>query len=224
MTDQELDDLVGGLPAFEPPADVQRRVLEAASVSSARIELLLGPALSPQAFGPGSRRSFGDERGGSPLPVAGGGRQALPPRSKAPTARLWAAFGLAAALAASAALAVRSGTDRVADPSQLVARGAGEVTQSLSLRVAVRRGATTERLAVGSAYSAGDTLIFRVSSSVAGPIVLRRDDEILYRGSIPAGDSDLPVGYTLEAGQGAARFVVEGGDVRDLVEIPRVAP
>ena len=228
MNEHEFDALVASLEPLEPPVGVQRAVLEAVGVAPTRIEALLVAA--EPAVGAGSRRSSRDERGnpGSPLPAAEDGRQAKRPSAEIvafPRARrIWAAVGTVAALAAGALLLVGWEPERVGDPSALVARGVGEVTPTVALRVAVERGGRTERLSTGTTYSAGDTLIFRVSSSVAGPIELRRDDVVLYRGTVSAGDTDLRVGYTLEAGEAAARFVLEAGGARDVVEIPAVNP
>jgi hypothetical protein len=132
-----------------------------------------------------------------------------------------AVFAAAAALVL--ALLVPSAPPQ-ADPAALVPKGAGEVVPTLDLRVAVRHGANTERFSAGSRYAAGDTLLFRVSASAPMTLRLSRNGADLWHGPVPSGDTDLPVGYTLEAGEGAATFVVEGEGARALLDVPAVTP
>jgi hypothetical protein len=53
---------------------------------------------------------------------------------------------------------------------------------------------------------------------------LRRDGELLWSGLVPAGGFDVPVGYTLEAGQPAAIFSLEGGDAPVRFPVRAVSP
>ena len=96
----------------------------------------------------------------------------------------------------------------VAPASDLQPKGAGDVVPLLDLRAAVKRGDSVERFAAGTRYAEGDTVIFRVYSSVATPATLTRNGAVLWSGALPAGESDLPVGYAFEAGEDAARFEV----------------
>lgn len=153
---------------------------------------------------------------------AGTGELAPLPSRRAPPRRLWAVTVGVLGLAAAALLAVGPTVPGRAEPESLVPRGDGPVLPSLALRVAVKRGAGVERLAAGHTYEAGDTLLFRVSASRPLDLVLRREGVVLFQGSVPAGDTDLPVGYALEAGERAARFVVEGGGASAAVEIAEV--
>lgn len=150
----------------------------------------------------------------------------VPPDARARASRRWwpaAAIG-GFALAASLLFAFVGAPPDRADPAQLVPRGSGETIPQLGLRAAVRRGDRTERLEVGRTYAAGDTLMFRVSASTTTDVTFSRDGEVLYRATLGPGETDLPIGYTLEPGQGPARFVLEGGGARATVEIPAVAP
>jgi len=150
------------------------------------------------------------------------GPEPVPLRARSP--RRWQVAVATFALAAAALYAVLPSPPERAAPDSLVPRGVGELQPSLGLRVAVRSGVQVERFRPGSTYKAGDTLLFRVSSSVPATITLRRGAVELYRGTVPAGDTDLPVGYTLEAGEAAMPFVVEGAGVEarfDMPEIPR---
>lgn len=122
-------------------------------------------------------------------------------------ARRWAL--VAALLGVVAFNLARFEAPEVARPDALVPRGSAEVPPTLDLRAAVRRGASVERFAVGARYAAGDTLLFRVTTPTATTVRLSRAGVLLWSGPVPAGESDLPVGYTLEAGEVAASFVVE---------------
>ncbi|MDP2315407.1 MAG: hypothetical protein Q8P41_21090 [Pseudomonadota bacterium] len=202
MTDAELEELYAGLPPVEPPRELQLRVLTEVGVSGARIAELTGP---------GGMRLLP-----APPPAA------LPAVAKPSSRwRLSVAVG-ALALAAAALLVVRTAPPEQADPDALVPRGDGEVLPALQLRVAVKQGDHTERLALGRSYGAGDTLLFRVSASAPMDLVLRREGVVLYKGRVPAGDTDLPVGYALEAGEAATHFVVEGGGTSAVVELAEV--
>jgi hypothetical protein len=194
VTDAELDLKLQALGPVEPPRGVQARVLTAVGVSDARVAALIGP---------------------EPLPLR------MPPAR--PRWR-WPVAVASLAMAAAALYAVVPSPPERAQPDALVPRGFGDIRPSLGLRVAVRSSGQVERLRPGQAYQPGDTLLFRVSSSVPVDIVLRRGDAVLYRGAVPAGDTDLPVGYTLEAGEAAAPFVVEGSGAEarfDMTAVPR---
>lgn len=129
-----------------------------------------------------------------------------------------AAGGLA--LAASALLLLRGPTATTAEPGQLVARGSSEISAQIGLKVAVRRAGGVERFQSGARYQPGDTLQFRVFSQDPGQVTLRRNGVVLYQGAVQAGETDLPVGYTLEAGEGASTFLVEVDGVFEQVEVP----
>jgi hypothetical protein len=140
-------------------------------------------------------------------------------------ARRWPwAIGGALALAAAVILALRVAPEPTADLAQLMQRGVGDPVTALSLRVAVRHGDTVERFAAGRVYHAGDTLIFRVSASETTEVTLRRGSSVLYTGRVGPGDTDLPVGYQLEAGEGPSRFTIEGGGSVEAIELPAVSP
>jgi hypothetical protein len=199
VTDAELDRQLAALGGVEPPPELQRRILSEVGVPAERVAALVE---APRLLS-------------LPRPAV------APPR----LARRWRPFVLIGglALAAASLLVVRAPTP-VADPAALVPRGSTDIAATLALRVAVRQGDRVERLAVGQPYRAGDTLLFRVSSPGPADIELRRGDIVLYRGAIPAGDTDLPVGYTLEAGEGPARFVVAVSGAEAAVDLPGVLP
>jgi len=114
-------------------------------------------------------------------------------------------------MAAMAMLVVREG-EATGNPADMVERGAGPVLPAVDLKVAVVSPlGEVARFAPGEAYTAGTTLRFRVSSTAPATLTLRRDDVVLWSGPAPAGSTDLPVGYTLEAGEPAAVFSLEGG-------------
>lgn len=133
----------------------------------------------------------------------------------APAARRprWPLALVGVGLAAGLLLALPSPAP-VATPSELVPRGVGEVVATLDLRVAVRTAAgTTERLAAGVGYHPGDTLLFRVSASAPMDVRLEREGVVLWSGPVPAGETDLPVGYTIDPGDTRATFVLRAGDI-----------
>ena len=55
-------------------------------------------------------------------------------------------------------------------------------------------------------------------------LALRRNGVALWTGTVPPGESDLPIGYTLEAGEAAAHFTLEGGALPADLYLPAVAP
>lgn len=144
-------------------------------------------------------------------------------RRSAVRTRVFAVAGMG--LMAAMSLFVVSGPPEKGDPATLVERGSGEVLPSVDVKVAVRRaGGTVERFATNQRYAAGDTLMFRVTASTPTSLRLLREGALLWSGPVPAGESDLPLGYTLEAGEAPARFVVEGGAESVTVYLPAVAP
>jgi hypothetical protein len=200
VTDAELDRSLAALGPIAPPVAVQASVLAAVGVSPARMAQALAQPEPPRVV---------------PLPAP------LPLAPRRPRAR-WPMLAAGMALAAGILFFTLPAPPTVGEPTAMVARGDGEIVPSLELRVAVRRGASVERLTMGQAYQAGDTLLFRVSAGAPMTLTLRRNDQVLFQGDVPAGDTDLRVGYTLEAGEPAARFVVEGGGARSTVELPGV--
>lgn len=114
-------------------------------------------------------------------------------------------------MAAMAMLVVREG-EATGNPASMVERGAGPVLPAVDLKVAVvSPTGDVARFAPGDAYTAGTTIRFRVTSTAPTTLTLRRDDAVLWTGPVGAGTADLPVGYTLEAGELAAVFTLEGG-------------
>ncbi len=137
--------------------------------------------------------------------------------------RWWAVGGMAA-MAALSLLVIAEPPAR-GDPAAMVERGAGEVRPTVELKVAVRLGAgTTERFAADRRYNAGDTLMFRVRTSAATTLTLTRAGVVVWSGPVPAGESDLPVGYQLEAGEGPAIFALTGGAEVLRLPVPAVSP
>ncbi len=114
-------------------------------------------------------------------------------------------------MAAMAMLVVREG-EATGNPASMVERGAGPILPAVDLKVAVvSPTGEVARFAPGDAYTAGTTLRFRVTSSASATLSLRRDDVVIWSGPVGPGTVDLPVGYTLEAGEAAAVFSLEGG-------------
>jgi hypothetical protein len=138
--------------------------------------------------------------------------------------RRWSAPAFALAAAGIAAVYLAPAPLPVGDPSQMVARGVGERAAVLRLEMAVQQGGASERLVPGKAYPAGSTLIFKVSADEAGHWVLRRNGVVLGEGELQAGDTQLPVGYAMEAGEGPAVYEVRTEHAATEVQIPAVAP
>ncbi len=229
--DAQLDALFRGLPGPEPSAALEDRVFavfreEAGARAGARTDartdaIRAGAARvsAGQASPPSAPSGF--------WPAAGGQR--------------WvrrAGLGVALGLGISGLFLVEPPVER-GDPSQMVARGSGGVQARLTLEVVVRAGERSERLRAGEAYPAGTTLVFRVHSTAEAEVALSRNGEIFYRGRVGPGESALPMGYTLEAGEGAAVFEVRAvepagaagqaagrsaGDGAGVIEIPAVLP
>ncbi len=136
--------------------------------------------------------------------------------------RILAGVGMAAMAALS--LLVVTPPER-GDPATMVERGSGESAVAVDLRVAVRRPTgELARFAANERYAAGDTLMFRIHTSTATSLTLRRDDVVLWEGTAPGGAFDVPVGYTLEAGEGPAVFTLSGGAELQRVFVPAVMP
>lgn len=111
------------------------------------------------------------------------------------------------------------------DAASMVERGSGEQAVGVELRVAVRRASgEVSRFVPGERYLAGETLMFRIQSTKPLELQLRRDGELLWSGLVPASGFDVPVGYTLEAGQPAAIFSLEGGDAPVRFPVRAVSP
>ncbi len=108
--------------------------------------------------------------------------------------------------------------------SSMVQRGSGDAAVRVDLATFVRQGQSVERFAVGNGYHAGDTLLFRVAVAEPMTLSLYRDDALIWSGRVPAGESQLPLGYTLEAGQRAAVFRVAGGTTYVSVAVAPVLP
>lgn len=144
-------------------------------------------------------------------------------RSAAWRTRTFAVAGMAAMAALS--LLVVQDPDRPSDPGQLVERGAGEQSPTVELKVAVTLAdGQIERFAANRRYDAGDTLMFRIRTTTSTTLTLRRDGVVVWSGAVPVGESDLPVGYRLEAGESAAIFSIEGGAETLRFPVPAVSP
>lgn len=136
--------------------------------------------------------------------------------------RLGAAFGMAA-MAALSLMVVRA--PEGGRPETMVERGSGESAAVVDLRVAVRRPTgELSRFTPGERYAAGDTLMFRLQSTTAVDLKLLRNGAVVWEGRAPAGPFDLPVGYTLEAGEAAAVFSLEGASESIRFPVRAVAP
>lgn len=193
MNDAELDARFRALGFPEPPPALAARTLAAVEVERGLESTRLAVGQPP-----------------APPPLA-----ARRPR--------WPLAVLGVGLAAGLLFALPSPAP-VGSPSELVPRGVGEAVATLDLRVAVRSAAgSTERLAAGVGYHPGDTLLFRVSTSAPMEVRLEREGVPLWAGPLPAGETDLPVGYTLDAGDTRASFVVRAGDVASAPVIVEVA-
>jgi hypothetical protein len=137
--------------------------------------------------------------------------------------RLFAGAGMIAMSAL--VLLVARDTPIIGVPEHLVERGVGEVLPAVELAVVVESASgESARLVPDQRYAAGCTLHFRVTSSAPTALRLSRDGVELWSGSVPAGSADLPVGYRLEQGEAAARFVLSGGAQTLTLYLPAVAP
>ena len=107
--------------------------------------------------------------------------------------------------------------------SPMQTRGVGTVLPTVEVKSLVRSGGEVSRLRTDTRYHAGDTVLFRVFVSEEMDVTLRRNGSPIWSGHLAAGESDLPVGYQLEAGEGQATFTVEGGGVSQAVQMEAVA-
>lgn len=140
-----------------------------------------------------------------------------------PARRRWPlALGLSVALAAGLLLTLKGPALEQGDPSQMVARGSGDTLPRLGLELAIQEEG--RRLRQGEALSAGKTLIFRVSVDQELDYRLYRNGLLLHQGRLAAGDTVLPIGYTLEKGEGPASFRLEAGGNEVVVPIAGVLP
>ena len=124
---------------------------------------------------------------------------------------------------AAMAMFVVNDTPIVGTPESMVERGAATEFSAVGVKVSVRTpSGMVERFATNRRYDAGTTLMFRVALPSPTTLTLRREDQVLWTGELPAGDHDLPVGYLLETGEGPARFVIEGGAEPHTIYLPAV--
>lgn len=140
----------------------------------------------------------------------------------------WRTRGIAIAgmlaMAALALVAVDS-PEPSGTAESMIERGAGPSAPNVVLKVAVRSaGGEVSRFAANQRYAAGNTLMFRVSTPAAATLTLRRNGTLVWSGAVAAGETDLPMGYTLEAAETAAHFTIEGGAETLDVYVPAVAP
>jgi hypothetical protein len=112
------------------------------------------------------------------------------------------------------------------DPAAMVERGGGGgPVATVDLRAAVRSGnGEIARFAANGRYVAGDTLMFRVTTSAPLSLSLRRDGVLVWAGDVPAGATDLPLAWRFEAGEGPAVFTLSGGPEPLVLRVPAVAP
>lgn len=140
----------------------------------------------------------------------------------------WRTRGIAiAGMLAMAALAlvVVDTPEPRGSTGSMVERGAGPSAPNVVLKVAVRGpGGEVSRFAANRRYAAGNTLMFRVSTHTTAALTLRRNGALVWSGTVAVGETDLPMGYTLEAGENAAHFTIEGGAETLDVYVPAVAP
>lgn len=151
----------------------------------------------------------------APAAPAPQGAPAALPRGAGPWAPLRAVprgvWPMVAVVAALLFMLVVPRPEPVADPRQLVEKGAGEVVPALALRGVVSRvlSEVEERVGPDTQYIPGDMLRFRVTTPRAGTLRLRRNGELVWTGPVAEGDVDLPIGWAFAAGEGAARFTAE---------------
>lgn len=136
----------------------------------------------------------------------------------------WPWIAGALALAAGLLFAVRATSPEVGDPAALVPRGTAEVAPRVELDAVVRTATGFVRHDPARAWSAGDTLRFRVHASAPLEVTLRRDQAVLWRGTVPAGDTELPVGWAFEPGEGPSVFRLDAGDATAELRVAGVAP
>lgn len=141
-----------------------------------------------------------------------------------PTPRRWAwPVGIgAAAVAAGLVLALQPAAPEVGDPAEMVARGVGDPVPTLGLELALQREG--RRLRVGESLPAGTTLIFRISVDQPVDYKLYRQEQLIHQGHLEPGEKVLPVGYTLEAGEGQTVFRLQAGGQEVRVPVGGVQP
>lgn len=124
------------------------------------------------------------------------------------------AWAAAAALVVGLGIAGLAPHPEVGDPAMMVPKGVdpGPTRTALRLDAAIRQGDTVRRFAAGDGYAAGDTLLFRVTVDRPASLSLLRDGAVLWTGDVPAGSTELPVGWTIEAGAPLGRFEVRAAD------------
>lgn len=142
----------------------------------------------------------------------------------APKNRHWWGMGLATASLTTLFFLLPDAPLSVGDPSKMLARGIGDETANLHLDAAVQIAGQEQRLSIGTAYPAGTTLIFRVSTDRSLPYTLSRNGQVFAQGNLASGETVLPTGYMLEAGEDAAHFVLQTPVGRAELQIPAVRP
>ncbi len=128
----------------------------------------------------------------------------------------------AAAMAAGLIFSLQPSVPEVGDPNEMVARGVGEDVPVLGLELAVRE--LGRRLHTGESLPVGSTLIFRVSVDQPVDYRLYRQDLLIHQGHLEPGEKVLPVGYTLEAGEGPTVFRLQAGGQEVQVPVGGVLP
>lgn len=141
-----------------------------------------------------------------------------------PKTRRWWGMGLATASLTAVFFLLPDAPLSVGDPSQMLARGMGDEAASLHLDAAVQIAGQEQRLSVGTAYPAGTTVIFRVSTDRSLPYTLSRNGQVFAQGTLSSGETVLPTGYMLESGEDAARFVLQTPVGSAELQIPAVRP
>jgi hypothetical protein len=125
------------------------------------------------------------------------------------------------ALAAALMLTVMAPTPQDRAPMQT--RGIGTVLPTVEMKSLVRSNGEVSRLRTDTQYHAGDTVLFRVFVSEELDVSLRRNGKEIWAGHLAAGESDLPIGYQLEAGEEKATFTVEAGGVSQAIQVEAVS-
>ncbi len=128
----------------------------------------------------------------------------------------------AAAMAAGLVLALQPSVPEVGDPAEMVARGAGDAVPTLVLELALKEEG--RRLRVGESLPVGTTLIFRISVDQPVDYKLYRQDQLIHQGHLEPGEKVLPIGYTLEAGEGPTVFRLQAGGQEVRVPVGGVQP
>lgn len=143
-------------------------------------------------------------------------------RRPAPRRWVWPVGIGAAAMAAGLVLALQPSVPEVGDPTEMVARGGGDAVPELGLELAVREEG--RRLRAGESLPEGSTLLFRVSVDQPVDYQLYRQEVLIHQGHLEPGEKVLPIGYTLEAGEGPAIFRLKAGGQEVRVPVGGVLP